>query len=192
MVYFSEQKIYVELGGESAPALMDLDDTSYTSYIRYAFACQPKLSDILRRKASRRQFTLFSQCGWTEDGRVLNDLVWRDRERGYTADPWERKGWPANLELETVDFSDWARLAFLKSDKLVVRSLLKNPVPVIRKMAQDGTLCLVDELHIADTGRMEEGERKEMCEMAEAVRWLARGTGCVTKVIGVSCATATA
>lgn len=174
---------------------MDLDESEYTSWVRFVFACQVKVSDIIRRKAARRQFALYSQCAWTEDGKVLNDVVWRERSAGgsgsseYSDDPWAKKGQgtPPDLQLPTIDFSDWARLSLLKTDKVVVRSRLKSPVSVLRKMAQDGTLCLVDEFHVVDPTRISEKERTELCDTATAVRWLARGTSCVTKLIGVTC-----
>jgi hypothetical protein len=185
-----QQKIFVELGAESVNELMDLNENDYVDWTRFLFACQPKLSDIIRRKAARRQFTLYSQCAFTEDGQVLNDVVWRERgsSETYTDDPWSKKGGvPVELQLPSIDFSDWARLSLLKTDKVVIRSRLKSPVAVLRKMAQDGTLCLIDEFHVMDPMRIAEKERSELCDTAAAVRWLARGTACVTKLIGVTC-----
>ncbi|KAI9019106.1 hypothetical protein DFJ74DRAFT_708303 [Hyaloraphidium curvatum] len=186
-----ELKVFVELGAETVGELMDLGENEYVDWVRYVFACQPKVSDIIRRKASRRQFTLYGSCAWTEDGRVLNDVVWRERraEDNYYDDPWTNKkaATPPDLQLPTLDFSDWARLSLVKSDKVVVRSRLRSPVPLLRKMAQDGTLCLVDEFHVVDPAKVSEKDRTELCATAAAVRWLAMGPGCVTKLMGVTC-----
>jgi hypothetical protein len=159
--------IYIELVTvpDDVHTLMSNED-SQMDVVKYAFACNPKVSDLLRRKAARHEFTLFPHCAATYDGHVTHPVSHDDVIK--------------DVSIPSIHFSDWLRNTVAPNDRVLVRT--RYNAALLRHLVMEGTLCLIDELNIIDSGAHD----TEFCQVSRSIEWM-QGAGCNVKLVGAKC-----
>jgi len=118
-------------------------------YHAYAFECNPSLAHIRYGDG----VTLYHRAVWVDDStlkfyintkhpRIQGNSLFKDKRTGSLD-----KDHP--VEVKGIDFSKWLSDTFTADDYVVVKMNIEgSEYPVLEKCVNDGTIDLINELHI--------------------------------------------
>lgn len=145
------KKIYIDCGawtGDSVKVFKNLTD----SFDIYAFDCEPRVKNILKKLSKRWHFTFIDKAVWIKDEKI-NLYMGKDSLTQSSSLYKEKKKFIDKenpIKVDAIDFSTWIINTFDFNDYIVCKMNIEGAeYIVLEKMLMDKSIDYINKLYVS-------------------------------------------